>query len=388
MSRNGIYLYGYYGQGNLGDDLLMTSAVRMIRAVRLDAPIFVHCHDPARLPDLDDALVAPVAANAELADQSVSKPIRLIRHFQLLLKTFTKCDALVFGGGTVLQESRSPLSILVIAALVTAARLRGLKVVLLGAGLGELKTRAGFFAARHVLRLSTAAAFRDAESVARAKKLASGCTITLAADLVYGLMTEQDRNQAGPAGTVALSIQPSITGRSDGFGERSRSLLRALVLKLIEDARHVRLLVFESKPDGTDGIDDAAAWRSIVGDLLDEYPARLTLSERVSDGTSVEDCSKSIFEGCSIHAGMRFHGHVLASLMRIPFVGLSNDIKITEICKAFSMPCLDMDSSTVGDVVLALAESEKEEVPLHTISGLRALCGRNLDVLKAVLGKG
>jgi polysaccharide pyruvyl transferase WcaK-like protein len=388
MSRNGIYLYGYYGQGNLGDDLLMTSAVRMIRAVRPDAPVFVHCHDPARLPDLDDVLVVPVAANAELADRSVSKPIRLLRHFQLLLKTFTTCDALVFGGGTVLQESRSPLSILVIAAMVTAARLRGLKVVLLGAGLGELRTRPGFFAAGHVLRLSAAAAFRDAESVAKARKLAPACTITLTADLVYGLMTGQDRNPAGSAGTVALSIQPSITGRSDGFGERSRRLLRTLVLKLIEDGRHVRLLVFESKPNGTDGIDDAAAWRSIVGDLLDEYPARLTLSERVSDGTSVEDCSKSLFEGCSIHAGMRFHGHVLASLMRIPFVGLSHDIKITEICKAFSMPCLDLDSSKADDVVLALAESEKKEISLHTITGLRALCSRNLDVLRAAIGKG
>ena len=61
MNRNGIYLYGYYGQGNLGDDLLMASAVQMIRAVRPDASVFVHCHDPARLPELNDALVVPVA---------------------------------------------------------------------------------------------------------------------------------------------------------------------------------------------------------------------------------------------------------------------------------------------------------------------------------------
>jgi polysaccharide pyruvyl transferase WcaK-like protein len=387
MRRDGIYLYGYYGQGNLGDDLLMLSAVRMIRATRADAKIFVHCHDAACLPKLGDPLIIPIEASAILADQSVARPLRLKRYFSLLRHTFKACDTLVFGGGTVLQESRSPMSIMLIAAMVSIAKRRGLEVVLLGAGLGEFKTRLGGFAARHVLRRVRATAFRDEESAVRAMQMVPHCPVVRTADLVYALQSSSRDTHAITGGAVALSIQPSVTERTDALGERTRNTLRGLVEVLVERGRHVRLLVFESKPDHVGGIDDGRAWRALLGDLLDRHPSQLTLADG-SDGSADAPAIRArLFAGCSVHAGMRFHGQVLASQSGLPFVGLSHDTKVAEICRVFAMPCVSAESSSTADVVQALAAAEKLVISTQTLDELRTRSLANQNVLASALGK-
>jgi polysaccharide pyruvyl transferase WcaK-like protein len=227
MSRNGIYLYGYYGQGNLGDDLLMTSALRMIRAVRPDVPVFVHCHDPARLPDMNDALQIPVPANARLADVTLSRPARLKAYFSDLRKAFLGSDALVFGGGTVFQDSASPVSLLIIAATVMLAKHMGLKVIAIGSGVGDLRTKAGRIAMKAILSRADIFCVRDEASEAICRAIAPKAKLRQTADLVYGLETPSistDRRSG-----IVLSIQPSITSSKDNKGQRARAALRAVI---------------------------------------------------------------------------------------------------------------------------------------------------------------
>jgi polysaccharide pyruvyl transferase WcaK-like protein len=390
MSRNGIYLYGYYGQGNLGDDLLMISAVRMIRAARADAMILVHCHDAARLPNTGDPLIVPIEASAILADQSSARATRLLRFFRLLDQSFNECDVLVFGGGTVLQESRSPLSLLMISAMVSLARWRGLDVILLGAGLGEIRTRLGGFAVRHILRRVRLAAFRDEESALRAQQLFAPCPVVRTADLVYALGGGPQPDRAAGNGAVALSIQPSVTERSDALGQRARETMRGLVQALLQQRRRVRLLVFENKRGEPGGIDDGRAWRSLLGGMIDSHPGQLTLMDmQTLDGPTgtfdADTIAQRLFEDCSIHAGMRFHGHVLASQARLPFVGLSHDTKITEICRLFDMPCVSIDDSSTEDVLQALTDASKRSIADETLRKLTALSLENRNVIATAL---
>ncbi len=388
MTRNGIYLYGYYGQGNLGDDLLMMSALRMIRAVRPDAPVFVHCHHAAWLPALGDTGVVPIETSAVLADQTVLKPLRLGRYIGLLAHTFRSCATLVFGGGTVLQESRSPLSILLIAAMVTVARIRGLDIVLIGAGLGEFRTSWGRWAARHVLRRVQAAAFRDAESLERARLLVPDCPAVLTSDLVYALDGPHRSDPISPSNTIALSIQPSVTERGDDQGERIKAMLRDVVQELLRENRRVRLLVFESKGADDRGIDDARAWRALLGDMLNRPESPVTLTKMPGGALDADTICQQLFEGTCVHVGMRFHGHVLASQAGVPFVGLSHDTKIAEICRMFSMPCLALDQCSPADVLNAIMTAENRAVSAQTTDALRSLSLTNQDVLASVLVKG
>jgi polysaccharide pyruvyl transferase WcaK-like protein len=384
MSRDGVYLYGYYGQGNLGDDLLMVSAVGMIRALRPDAPVFVHCHDPARLPALGDPDLRPVPASTALADRALSKPRRLLRHFGLLRQAFAQCDTLVFGGGTVLQESRSPLSVLLIAAMATLARLRGLRIVLLGSGLGEPRTWAGRFALRHVLRRASAAGLRDRRSFDLARALAPKLAASETADLVFALPPPLVQ-AGGRMATVALSIQPSLTARDDAAGASARNPSATSRSSLRAGGHDVRLLIFESKTGGVQGVDDAAAWRQVLGDVIDDPASGMALTADAA-GASLDQAAATLFADCAAHIGMRFHGHVIAALAGVPFVGLSHDIKIAEIGRMFAMPCLDVAGTSAEAILAALAQAKGAAVSPAILADLRAAAARNLDVLRSVIG--
>jgi polysaccharide pyruvyl transferase WcaK-like protein len=52
-----------------------------------------------------------------------------------------------------------------------------------------------------------------------------------------------------------------------------------------------------------------------------------------------------------VFTGMRYHGLVLAAMLGLPFVGLAHDDKITEICRRFQMPCINVSDLDGADLV-------------------------------------
>jgi polysaccharide pyruvyl transferase WcaK-like protein len=379
MARPGTYIYGYYGQGNLGDDLLLKAAVGMVRAVRPDAPILVHCRDADMLPDLGDADTRPWPAAAVLADATLSRPVRFTRHFALLRQAFRTCDTLVFGGGTVLQESRSPMSIMLIAAMVELARKMGLRVILLGAGLGQPRTLRGKLAMGRILRQATAIGLRDAHSMELARAVCPTCRPELTADLVFSLPLASASMPRGSGRVMALSIQPSLTGRTDQTGMQAQQALKGLVTQAVEAGRPVRLLVLENKPDGHAEMDDSRAWWQVLGSLLDDPRADIRLV-----GADVAR-PEALFDGVSVHVGMRFHGHILAALAGVPFVGLTYDVKITEICRMLAMPCLTVAEASPESIQGAMELAEQATISQATLDALRLQSGDNLRLLRETL---
>jgi polysaccharide pyruvyl transferase CsaB len=380
MTRNGIYLYGYYGQGNLGDDLLMTSAVQMIRAIRADAPVFVHCHDPARLPELNDLQLVPVPANARLADAALSRPARLKAYFADLRQAFKQSDALVFGGGTVFQDSASPVSLLIIAATVILAKRMGLKVIAIGSGVGKLRTTAGRIAMKAILRRADIFCVRDEASLAICQDMAPEANLRQTADLVYALIVPA-AVIAGRSGIV-LSIQPSVTNHNDEQGRRAKSALRAVIGETVDRGETCTLLAFETKLPGHGGKDDREAWDDVAGDLLVAHPS---LVRSLALAGSIEGVSRSIARA-RVHYGMRYHGHVLAAVAGIPFAGLAHDVKVKAVCESFGMPCLEAPGATPEHAVRDLEAAARLVVPDAVLQGLRTSARRNVAALRNALG--
>jgi polysaccharide pyruvyl transferase WcaK-like protein len=376
MSRNGIYLYGYYGQGNLGDDLLMSSAVRMIRAVRPDAPVFVHCHDPSRLPELNDAMLLPVPANARLADAALSRPARLKAYFSDLQKAFQRSDALVFGGGTVFQDSASPVSLLIIAATVILAKRMGLKVIAIGSGVGDLRTKAGRIAMKAILSRADVFCVRDDASLAICSSIAPKARLRQTADLVYALQASAAPDDQ--RGGIALSIQPSVTIRQDEPGQRARNALRGVIETAVQRGESCVLLALETKLAGHGGKDDRAAWDDVAGDLLAAYPA---LVQQIALVGPIDKVTGTMAQA-RVHYGMRYHGHVLAAVAGTPFAGLAHDVKVIAVCQSFSMPCLDVSEATPEQAVRDLEAAAGQVSHSTVLESLRASSNRNIDALR------
>jgi polysaccharide pyruvyl transferase WcaK-like protein len=376
ISKSGIYLYGYYGQGNLGDDLLMASAVMMIRAAAPDAPLYLHCHDTARVPELGLKDVYLVPASAILADTTRSKPARMAAYLGLLRTTFGACRALIFGGGTVLQEGGSPFGLMVILVTVMQAKKRGLKVIAIGAGIGAARTRLGRFLLRRIIKRIDVLCLRDASSIAAAEALVPGKPVRAVADLVYALPPPVVQPSQG-APRAIFSIQPAVTARRDAVGKAVRAALAHTIAAFVARGWHCTLLAFETKLEGATGLDDREAWQDVVGDLLAQHPAAIELLAPSGDLATVT----ARMAGARVHVGQRYHGHVLAAVANVPFVGLAHDRKIAEVCRSFGMPCIAVESVT-PEALLAMADdAATRTINPAVMAALRAEAHRNAQAL-------
>ena len=134
MTRKGScwrpLLCGYYGEHNLGDDALLEV---LLAQLPVDWQPLVTAHDQAW-----------VAKRFGVATCDR-------RRFLEVFRQIGSCDALVLGGGSLLQDATSFQSLVYYCLLILRARLRGKAVVLWGQGLGPLRRPLSRWLVRGVL---------------------------------------------------------------------------------------------------------------------------------------------------------------------------------------------------------------------------------------------
>ena len=102
-----VLLCGYYGEHNLGDDALLEALLGQLPA---GVTPLVTAHDETQV-------------QARFGVATVPR-----RRLKAVLAALGRCRALVLGGGSLLQDATSFRSLLYYAALILAARRRGLPV--------------------------------------------------------------------------------------------------------------------------------------------------------------------------------------------------------------------------------------------------------------------
>ena len=307
VSPHRVLLCGYYGEHNLGDDALLEVLLRQLPqgwTPRITA------HDQEQVRDRFQA----AWPSLETVDR---------RSPRAVLAALADCQALVLGGGSLLQDATSFRSLLYYAALILAARSRGLPVLLWGQGLGPLQRRRSRALVRLLLGLVSGISWRDAASA----RLAAGWGIKAAqgSDPVWGLPPQDWQGRGGP---IVLCWRPVDQLDARGW----RLLLAALEQLAADTGRPVHWLPFHQGQDST---------------LLAELERRGLLGEalrRCSVLVEVSTPEQAIdqFRGASLVVAMRLHGLILAALAGSPCAALSYDPKVAAAAEALGCPCLDL----------------------------------------------
>ncbi len=296
-----VLLCGYYGEHNLGDDALLEvlldqlpgGCVPVVTArdqEEVTARFGVSCVDRSRL-----GRVAAVLAD---------------------------CDALVLGGGSLLQDATSFTSLLYYSALILLARSQGKPVILWGQGLGPLRRRRSRLIARAALRLATAISWRDPDSAAIARGW--GVEGLVGSDPVWAMPQGSWRGQGGPI-VVCWRPLPRL-------GETEwRALLTALADLAVAAERRVLWLPFHRRQDP--GLLQQLEER---GWLPPELAAR---SREESAETPRQ--AMDLFERSGLVVAMRLHGLIVAALAGAPCAALSYDPKVAAAANALGCPSLD-----------------------------------------------
>ena len=170
-----VLVAAWVGSTNLGDELAFASLVRRLRARDVDV-VATSLHPHATESDHD---------------------VRAIDHRDplALTRALSRVDAVVFGGGGLVQNATSPFNLPYHLARPVVARLKRRPVAGIGLGIGPLDGRAATSIARHGLSGVHPITVRDDNS--RALLLRLGIESTATADLAFALepptATEPDR---------------------------------------------------------------------------------------------------------------------------------------------------------------------------------------------------
>ena len=318
-----VLLCGYYGEHNLGDDALLEVLLN-------------------QLPQGWEPLVT--ARDQAMVQRRFGVATTDRRSLAGVLRALAGCDALVLGGGSLLQDSTSFKSLLYYAALIGAARLQGKRVGLWGQGLGPLHRRRSRLLVRSLLPLANAISWRDPASASLAADW--GIEAPVGSDPVWGLAPRAWQGRGGP---IVLCWRPV----AQLHGRAWTPYLKALDQLAASADRAVLWLPFHQDQD-----------QGLLAALNAEGLVPTRLMER-SHELAVDDPAAALeqFAGASLVLAMRLHGLILAALAGAPCAALSYDPKVAAAAKAIGCP-LQVLGEGANPSLAALWESTLDRPPL------------------------
>jgi len=275
-------LAGYYGFGNLGDELLLRASLETL----------------ARCGVGRDSVV--VLSNAPEETARTYDAASVSRwSFRAVRRALSDSDTLLLGGGGLFQDSSSVRSCLWYWALVRLARLCGAKPWALGQSIGPLRSAAARWLTRDALGSCAALQLRDAPSAMWAKRL--GLAASLGEDLALTLALPWTEGREGKR--LLLNLRPS----------RDTDRFVGLVASRIDNFRGEVVGVALSPEDKT-----------LLEGLWNHGKLKLS---RVVLVKGMEDAAE-LWPGASLAVGMRLHFAVLSALYATPLAVLSYDPKV------------------------------------------------------------
>lgn len=289
-------LSGYYGKGNGGDEALLATLLQMLPS---HVTPVVLSGNPQATRD---------RYNVEAYDRM--SPLAV-------LTALRSCDALIWGGGSLMQDVTSTISPVYYGGLMALAQILGLKTIAWAQGIGPLVRPQTRWLAKQNFAGCTQVSVRDRASAA----LLSEWQIShiLAPDPVWALQAKPVpalANLPSPRVVVTLRKHPQLTTA------RLNNLIAALVEFQKTTQTFIILLPFQKSEDF-----------SIAETIQSHLP-------NVSQILCLEDPQilKGVFSHVEMVIGMRLHSLIMAAAEGCRCFALSYDPKVNRLMEDLHLP--------------------------------------------------
>jgi len=331
-----VLVFGYYGAGNLGDDLLMEAVASAIEREGFSVRTGLRSASPPsgdrrlgfRLPFVSPTIVSDAA--------------RLVRELRA-------SSALVLGGGGVFQDTHHFSTVAEFVLPLALAALFKKPAVVWAVGIGPYRSAINSRLATLGLSLATTVTVRDPRSATHA-----------------GVQTEQVEDPVWWLATGRMTARPSPTGLI-GFvlreweGFNADAAVKLIARCSMRTGKTPVLIPFEySRANARDfhfseSIRTRLAEQGIVASipLNAAYP-------------TVGECCEAI-TSCDVLVTMRFHGAMLALANDVPVCAIGCSPKITDLLAAGGLRrhvvlISEMKSERAETVVGELAANPQEAI--------------------------
>lgn len=292
-------------------------------------------------------------------------------------RAIASSDALVFGGGGLLQDQTSGFNLPYHLSRIAIARARRTPFAVVGIGAGPLRTAAGRWQVRQALRGAVGVTARDTGSRDLLRSLGVD-GVRLAADLAVSLPAPD----VAPADVICACLRPWRAARGRlPVGTRSRSDItpQPMVARLaagLDDAAArtgmpVRLVAMQS------GWDDLLHQR-----VAEQMSSQVELVSPPVEGVLAEVAASRVV------VAMRYHAGIAAVLAGRPAVLIGYDPKLdglaTALGPAGTLLPWDPDALTQLGPSVATVLPNAGEVP-HALAELRTREAVNDELLDQLL---
>ena len=295
-------ILGYYGFGNLGDELLLSACLEM----------FSRC-------GVERESLVVLSNNPEETSRKFGVDTVNRWSFREAVKAFRNSETLLLGGGGLFQDSSSVKSCVWYWGMLRLARLCGCRVWALGQSVGPLGSVVSTVLTGNALRGCKVLHVRDEKSYMLAESL--GCkNLVKGCDLVMTLKPEAAYSHK--YGYMLVNLRPC---------ENLDSFVK-IITPHLKDSRVVGAALSDEDVDalGVLGLSEIVRVKSFDG-------------------------AGELMSGAVGALGMRLHFGVLARIFRTPLALMPYDAKVSEFASQSGVPCI---VSEWTDPVMPLAVPE------------------------------
>ena len=338
---NKILISGYYGFNNLGDEAILETIIARIRHMVANADISVLTATPER-----------TAKNYQV--EGCNR-----KSIPSVLRALWNCDVLISGGGSLLQDVTSKMSIRYYLAIILLAKLMGKKVMVYSQGIGPIHKERNRFITKMILNHVDCITVREENSKTDLRELGlNSKEIGVTADPVIDL-PEVDK-------ALGLQILKQSSGNwqddrvTIGFALRSKDFqteasydqLIGTIDGLIERYQLV-FIPFHYNED----VQILKKLKETYGDRIISVMERFDTKETLS------------IIGCfDVLVGVRLHSLIFAAVQNVLPIGISYDPKIDYFMETLEMHTLCQVSEISADVIHAEIQrllNEKDNYKTH-----------------------
>lgn len=329
-----VLISGYYGFGNLGDEALLAGLLGGLR----------------------EQGHTPVVLSGDPKATEEQHGVEAVHRLRGLAVALARADALVSGGGGLLQDATSRRSLDYYLNVIRLARRTGKRVVVYGQSLGPL-SEGGREAVARTLR-GLPVAVRDDQSMRLAAEL--GLKPTLVADPAL-LLANADAEPPPEPEEAPVVLVPR------GGHPQLNEALEELALELVEAGVPVAGMAFHPRED------DAPLMR------MKRMAPELDLWHESDPLAAVRRLERARYV-----VSIRLHGCILAAVAGVGFAGISYDPKVKGFLSQAFAPSFERPVDKRALLGLALASPQAEE---HAVTHLIRLSREGMGWLGETLAR-
>ena len=307
-----ILISGYYGFNNIGDESILRTVIDNLRE---------------KLPDVEITVLSQ--SPGQTAEKYGVKAARRMNLWDIF-RSVWRCDMLLSGGGSLLQDATSSRSILYYLFLLRLAQLLGKRTFIYSQGIGPIRSPRNRRYTARTLRRTDGIVVRDEKSRDLLLELGvPGGLIHVTADPVIRVKR--------PDAALGLKILeeegcPRHPGRlTVGWAVKSRKPGRPY-LREVE-----RCILWLQEEYGAESVlipffyDEDAGVCEAVAAHLDGRAVCLRKKRLSEEMLSIIGCM-------DVLVGVRLHSLIYAAVMGVPMIGISYDPKVESFLSSIHRP--------------------------------------------------